>query len=436
TPEWQILENTTLVDDATGNKLVLIPPSSGIPTSPYFGTSSPTDTPDDEAEPVIGYTLAVPGNDEMFIHFSEPVQDSGASDPTQADLVFSGLSVTANGFTTVTSGSSGGVKEAIISFSDSLTHDDVLNGSVSIDTAAPLQDLASTVNSMDITLNRNISHALSDVLFGPADNGPVEPLWARDETVSSSSGSGTGVINDFDGTEHLKDEDISLQAHLHSDIAYADLGGGDIELHFVQDPDSTYVNDYGLWLDSSYYDEADFSGLVPYPLNSSAIISLTGSEETSNDHVWNYSLSESDISDNEDLDFLFYLPGIDRFSARIDDETASDWYRRIYPWSFTVRDIVDQGSGVSILNNVINPTQGEEVTLYYSLSKGGMVSVQVFDLAGGLVEILHRGRQEAGDYSLSWNGTNRANNTVARGIYFVRLVGPGVDEMRKVLVIK
>ncbi|MDC7219491.1 MAG: FlgD immunoglobulin-like domain containing protein, partial [Spirochaetales bacterium] len=436
TPEWQIQENTSLVDDAAGDKLVLIPPTSGTPSEPYYGLSSPTDTPDDEAAPVIGYTLAVPGNSEMFVHFSEPVEDNGGNDPTQDDFDYTGLSVSANGFTTVTAGDSGGVKEALISFDGDLTHDDILDGTIATQTATPLQDLASTVNTMDTSLSRNISHVLSDVLFGPADNGPVEPLWARDETTSSTSGSGSGVINDFDGTAHLKDEDITLQAHLHSDIDYADLGGSNIELRFVQEPGSTYVNDYGLWLDSEYFAETTFSGLVPYALSSTGITSYDGTAESSNDHVWNFSLLEDDISNNEDLEFLFYLPGIGRYSARIDDETASDWYRRVYPWSFGVHDIVNQGGGVSILNNIINPNLGEEATLYYSLSKGGMISVQVFDLAGGLVEILHRGRQEAGDYSLSWNGTNRANNTVARGIYFIRLVGPDVDEMRKVMVIK
>ena len=35
-----------------------------------------------------------------------------------------------------------------------------------------------------------------------------------------------------------------------------------------------------------------------------------------------------------------------------------------------------------------------------------------------------------------WNGTNNSGNAVARGIYFIRVVGPGIDETRKVMVVK
>jgi fibronectin-binding autotransporter adhesin len=102
----------------------------------------------------------------------------------------------------------------------------------------------------------------------------------------------------------------------------------------------------------------------------------------------------------------------------------------------TIKDIVDQGGGVSILNNIFDPTQGEFTSLHYELDSSGMVSVQVFDLAGGMVEILHRGRQQSGEYSVMWNGRNRAGNIVARGVYFIRIVGPGMDEMREVMVVK
>ena len=437
-PPWQILQNTSLVDDATGQKAVVITLASGSPASPYHGPNSPTDTPADTADPVLGYALAVPGLDQVFLHFSEPVYANGGGALGVGDLNFTVPSgVTPQALTAVTS-NSGGVEEVLVSFSGALDFTDVLTGTVAMEDGStnPVQD--SVGNTADIaTLTRNSAHALSDVLFGPTDNGPVEPLWAQDQTTASSTGSGTGVINEFDGTEHLKDDDITLQAHLNSDISLGTGNGqldGSIELRFIQNPGTAYIDGNGLWLDTTYFSETDFSGLVPYELSGS--VSTTGSAEASNDHVWNFTMSEGDISNSADLSFIFYLPGIGRYSARINDHTASDWYRRVSPWSFGVHNIVNQGAGVSILNNVINPLKGEQTTLYYNLEKGGMVSVQVFDLAGGLVEILHRGRQNAGEYSLSWNGTNRNNNPVARGIYFVRLVGPGVDEMRKVLVVK
>jgi len=60
----------------------------------------------------------------------------------------------------------------------------------------------------------------------------------------------------------------------------------------------------------------------------------------------------------------------------------------------------------------------------------------VFTLDGDVVTTLHRGRLGAGTYNFVWDGTNMAGLPVARGIYFIRVVAPGIDEIRKVIVVK
>jgi hypothetical protein len=60
----------------------------------------------------------------------------------------------------------------------------------------------------------------------------------------------------------------------------------------------------------------------------------------------------------------------------------------------------------------------------------------VFDLAGDVGNVLVRTQQSAGEYEAIWNGTNRAGTHVTRGIYFMRIVAPGIDEIRKVLVVR
>ena len=70
------------------------------------------------------------------------------------------------------------------------------------------------------------------------------------------------------------------------------------------------------------------------------------------------------------------------------------------------------------------------------LADAGQVSVMVFTLDGDVVRTLHRGRLAAGTYSMTWDGTNSAGRSVARGIYFIRVVAPGIDEIRKVMVVK
>jgi flagellar hook assembly protein FlgD len=95
-----------------------------------------------------------------------------------------------------------------------------------------------------------------------------------------------------------------------------------------------------------------------------------------------------------------------------------------------------QRGGATILNNVINPDKGDLTTLQYILGLPGQVTVTVFDLSGSIVNVLARANLAAGEYSVTWDGKNRGGRAVARGIYFVRVVGPGIDETRKVLVVR
>jgi len=110
--------------------------------------------------------------------------------------------------------------------------------------------------------------------------------------------------------------------------------------------------------------------------------------------------------------------------------------RTAAPYLIPIGEVIKQRAGVTILNNVINPTSGEETTIAYDLETSGMVTVQVFTLDGKVVKILHRGQQGTGSYSYSWDGTNIGGRIVARGIYFIRIVAPGIDEIRKVMVVK
>jgi fibronectin-binding autotransporter adhesin len=149
--------------------------------------------------------------------------------------------------------------------------------------------------------------------------------------------------------------------------------------------------------------------------------------------------SDSKMKDGSTLDLFFRLngaAGAELFGARIIDASAANWYRLVRPWSFQIKDIFKQRGDVSILNNVINPDSGEKAVLHYVLPVEGMVTINVFNLGGDLVSVLHRGRQPAGEYSSTWDGRNMGGRAVVRGIYFIRVVGPNMDEMRKVMVVR
>jgi flagellar hook assembly protein FlgD len=62
--------------------------------------------------------------------------------------------------------------------------------------------------------------------------------------------------------------------------------------------------------------------------------------------------------------------------------------------------------------------------------------VTVFDLSGSIVNVLLRGSQGPGSYAVTWDGRNRGGRAVARGLYFIKIVSPDADEIRKVLVVR
>jgi flagellar hook assembly protein FlgD len=113
-----------------------------------------------------------------------------------------------------------------------------------------------------------------------------------------------------------------------------------------------------------------------------------------------------------------------------------NWYNLLRPWSFDIHDVRLQRGGVTILNNVINPVQGEKAQVRYHLVNGGRVTIQVFTLDGNMVKVLYRGWRAQGEYIEVWDGKNNGGRSVARGMYFVRVVAPDIDEIRKVMVVK
>ncbi|HEX7076787.1 MAG TPA: Ig-like domain-containing protein [Candidatus Eisenbacteria bacterium] len=74
---------------------------------------------------------------------------------------------------------------------------------------------------------------------------------------------------------------------------------------------------------------------------------------------------------------------------------------------------------VSAAPNPLNP----ETEITFSIERAGRVRVQVFDLAGRLVNTLSDQARDAGSYTVRWNGTGRNGSHVASGVYFVRVEG-------------
>ncbi|HOX12536.1 MAG TPA: FlgD immunoglobulin-like domain containing protein, partial [Spirochaetales bacterium] len=469
TPSWTMTNNTALKSNAAfPNDYTLV-----------LNLADPM-IPADTVPPRIAYTLAVPSTPDVFFAFNERVERAGGGVLTAAEIPGS-VSVSLPGLI-----GDGDVYGVLAAYGGNFSIANIVgelartvNAGIT-DQAVPLYDWStdpvasayittvpdypagSLPNPISLTSN---THRVSDLLVSVppsdtvgawsysgganADSFFVWPLWAKDEAYVpgvpdvdyptipelDASGQYVGFVRLFDGSRFLRDQDFDLQVE-------DALGLGSApQILYKSDVSAAYLSAVpGIWLPT--YAEPDFSGLASYPFTG-FVSNLTGTGTTP---IWDYSFLASDpeIYDRARFEFYFRLPGpypADLYAGRLDmdpDATAipADWYRRVRPFGILIRNVVTQKGGVSILNNVIDPTTGERTRLHYTIGQAGPVTITVFTLDGDVVRSLQRGTMTPGDYTASWDGRNRAGDPVARGMYFIRIVAPGIDEIRKVMVVR
>ncbi len=83
--------------------------------------------------------------------------------------------------------------------------------------------------------------------------------------------------------------------------------------------------------------------------------------------------------------------------------------------------------------NPFNPI----TTLSYDVPSGGSeIEVTIYNTLGRRVAILVSGHCDAGTHLITWNGRDAANQKLASGIYFARMVAPGFASTRKMILLK
>ena len=82
--------------------------------------------------------------------------------------------------------------------------------------------------------------------------------------------------------------------------------------------------------------------------------------------------------------------------------------------------------------NPFNPS----TRINYSLPTAGNASVVVYNILGQNINTLVDEFQDAGNYSIEWNGTDRDGRPVSSGIYFYRLTTIDNSESKKMVLIK
>jgi hypothetical protein len=261
-------------------------------------------------------------------------------------------------------------------------------------------------------------HRVSDVGLGL-----IEPVFATDLlTQRDPLRGGIGRITSFDGSGFLQDLDTQLQGRILAATAtnWTTTITWDVN---VSDP----ILLVRLWIPTGVTTLFPPAGRDSFHNADTAARSDLGDQFLGlGSPLRNFDIPSSDP---EILDGAGNKLPCARIANPSDPSTAR-------PWSYKVRDLRTQRGSVTILHNVIDPTRGEKAGLHYSLGQSGYVTILVFDLKGDVVQELFRDQRDKGEHATTWDGCNHVGRVVARGIYFIKFVGPGINEIRNVLVVK
>jgi len=89
-----------------------------------------------------------------------------------------------------------------------------------------------------------------------------------------------------------------------------------------------------------------------------------------------------------------------------------------------------------LFQNTPNPFNPKTTIAYAVPDGGGHVMVEVYDVSGRHVRTLVDEFQTAGERSVEWDGRDDGGAPMASGVYFYRLSAPGIEESRKMLLLK
>ena len=389
--------------------------SSNLPNTSANTAASITFVSDTaRTPPVIELALGIAGTDRLYLKFSQPVFGTLGCD---GDIVKESFELTPTntpvGLEVLTRSPTGAVEDVFLTLDRPIAVNEVLSARITAASDTAIR------NGTGESLPASRSRRLTDVAIGI-----IEPVGATDSFGTGDAGAGAfRTIRSFTGGTGLFPTDITLQARL-------------LTTDTTPATSLLYAIDPRLGAGVTYWAPNRLPGLVAADRETPATV-LKPIDVNGAFRDFRISGADPALERGEQLQFQFRVEGAHGFiyAATVDDPTDP---RTVRPWSFDLDGgLIAQRANVTILNNVIYPTRGENTILVYELRQAGMVNVLVFALDGTLVRTIQRGRQAAGTYRYTWDGRNQGGRVVARGIYFIRVVAPGgIDEYRKVIVAK
>ena len=98
-------------------------------------------------------------------------------------------------------------------------------------------------------------------------------------------------------------------------------------------------------------------------------------------------------------------------------------------------DDSDLPTSFELAENYPNPFN-PSTQIPFTLNKGGIVTLKVFDIAGREVATLFHGEKSAGAHHVTWNGKDGFGNQMPTGMYIYRIESNGLVQSKKMQLLK
>jgi flagellar hook assembly protein FlgD len=90
---------------------------------------------------------------------------------------------------------------------------------------------------------------------------------------------------------------------------------------------------------------------------------------------------------------------------------------------------------LSLFPNRPNPFS-PETTIAFRMAERGRVMLKVYSVSGRLVRDLIDEEVSAGIHDVSWDGCDETGRRAAAGVYFYQLSAPGIEESRRMILLR
>ncbi|MFA5780593.1 MAG: MBL fold metallo-hydrolase [Elusimicrobiota bacterium] len=91
---------------------------------------------------------------------------------------------------------------------------------------------------------------------------------------------------------------------------------------------------------------------------------------------------------------------------------------------------------IVLFNNLFHPDRQEWTEFQYYISQAGKMDVKIFTLDGEMVKQYERYDANSGTYFWAWDGKNRDEDTVAAGVYILKIKTADAETTKKAILIR